>query len=505
MPKKSPKKSKPKLKSRPLASISQFQPWLLKWLPLILVCLLAFSFRLYRVNNPPLDWHAHRQSDTASVTREYTKRGLTLQTIFTPTYHDLSSIQSGQDNPEGYRMVEWPWPNILIAQLLLWLPFLPLVETSRVITILFSLISVISLFFIGNRYSGRLVGLLAAGIFAISPYIVYYSRALLPEPFMVATMLLAILAFDHWLKTLRIRWYLISLLSFTLALLLKPVVLFMAPIFLAMIYLWHYHLQIKQYILIGIYGTALVPLALWRVWIQNFPAGIPAAEWLLNSNGIRLRPAWFRWLGWERIGKLMLGVVGFIPLLFGFAHLSKKEIWFYGSWWVGVLLYLIIIATGNVQHDYYQYFITPILCLTVARGLVVIERGLSRRYHPIISWGGVAVLVMIMTGVSWQFVRGYFNVNHWQFVRAGQAVQRLTPENALVIAPQQGDTQLLYQTNRRGWPIGFEIEQKIGLGAQYYVSGTFDDEVTQLQDTYRTLEQTSEYVIIDLTSIKDQL
>ena len=505
MPKKSPKKSSPKPKSKPLTPVARLQPWLLKWSPLILVCLLAFSLRLYRVTNPPLDWHAHRQSDTAAVTREFVKRGLTRHTIFTPTYHDLSNIQSGQDNLEGYRMVEWPWPNILIAQLLLWLSFLPLVETSRVIAAFFSLISVISLYFIGGRYSGRLVGLLAAGSFAISPYIVYFSRTILPEPFMMATMLVAILTFDHWLKSLRVRWYLISLLSLTLALLLKPVVLFLAPIFLAMIYLWHHHLQIKHYILIGVYGTALVPLVLWRNWIQNFPTGIPASEWLLNSNGIRLRPAWFRWLGWERIGKLMLGMIGFIPLLFGFVRLSKKEIWFYGSWWMGALLYMIVIATGNVQHDYYQYFITPILCLTVARGLVVIMRGLSRRLHPIVSWVVVVVLVAIMAGVSWRFVGGYFNVNHWQFVKAGQAVQRLTPEDALVIAPQLGDTQLLYQTNRRGWPIGFDIDHKIDLGAQYYVSGTFDDEVAQLQEKYRTLEQTSEYVIIDLTSVKEQL
>lgn len=401
-------------------------------------------------------------------------------------------------------MVEWPWPNIVIAQLLLWLPVLPLVETSRVMAALFSLLSVLSIFFIGNRYSGRLVGLLAAGSFAVSPYIVFYSRAILPEPFMVATMLVAILTFDHWLKTLKIRWYLISLLSLTLSLLLKPIVLFMAPVFLAMIYLWHHRLQIKHYLLIGVYGSSLVPLILWRLWIQSFPTGIPSSEWLLNSNGIRLRPAWFRWLGWERVGKLMLGVIGFLPLIFGFVRLSKKELWFYGSWWVGVLLYMIVIATGNVQHDYYQYFITPILCLTVARGLVVIERGLSRRFHPIISWSVIIMVATIMAVVSWQIVKGYFNVNNWQFVRAGEAVNRLTPNDSLVIAPQLGDTQLLFQTNRSGWPIGFDIDRKIELGAEYYVSGTFDDEVAQLQKKYRTLEQTSEYVIIDLTSVKEQ-
>lgn len=503
MPKRTQKIKKLNRKSNTTDSPPRIQTWLVKWSPLILVCLLAFGLRLYRLNNPPLDWHAHRQSDTASVTREYIKRGITLQTIFTPTFHDVGNIQSGQDNLEGYRMVEWPWPNLLTAQLLIWFSFLPLEATSRMLAALFSLISVISLYLIGNRYSGRFVGLFAAGSFAVSPYIVYYSRAILPEPFMVATLLLAILTFDHWLKTLKIRWYLISLLCLTLALLLKPFILFMAPVFLVMIYLWHHHLQIKHYLLIGIYGSALVPLILWRIWMQNFPSGIPASEWLFNSNGIRLRPAWFRWLGWERIGKLMLGVIGFLPLIFGFVRLSKKELWFYGSWWLGVVLYLIVIATGNVQHDYYQYLITPILCLTVARGLIVIQRGLGRHLHPILSWVAVALIASIMAIGSWQWVKGYFNVNHWQFVRAGEVVARLTPEEALVIAPQFGDTQLLYQTQRRGWPIGGEIDKKIDMGAQYYVSGTFDDEVTELQAKYRTIEQTSEYVIIDLTAVKE--
>jgi hypothetical protein len=41
--------------------------------------------------------------------------------------------------------------------------------------------------------------------------------------------------------------------------------------------------------------------------------------------------------------------------------------------------------------------------------------------------------------------------------------------DAKVIAPYMGDTAFLFQTNRTGWPIGFEIDKKIAEGAQYYV------------------------------------
>jgi len=68
----------------------------------------------------------------------------------------------------------------------------------------------------------------------------------------------------------------------------------------------------------------------------------------------------------------------------------------------------------------------------------------------------------------------------------------------LVIAPYQGDTAFLWQTNRRGWPIGFEIEEKIKLGAQFYVSTAKDDEVNELRDRYSVLAETDEYIIFDL-------
>ena len=78
---------------------------------LIFIILVAFLVRLYRIDNPIADWHSFRQADTASVTREYIENSIDL---LRPRYHDLSNIQSGFDNPMGYRMVEFPFINGLI-------------------------------------------------------------------------------------------------------------------------------------------------------------------------------------------------------------------------------------------------------------------------------------------------------------------------------------------------------------------------------------------------------
>src|SRR5688572_9428886 len=99
---------------------------------LLSIVVLALIVRLYKVTSEPLDWHAFRQADTASVTREYVKHGIDL---LRPHYHDLSNIQSGEDNLEGYRMVEFPLVNAVTAVPVKYLGW-PLVATSRGISAL---------------------------------------------------------------------------------------------------------------------------------------------------------------------------------------------------------------------------------------------------------------------------------------------------------------------------------------------------------------------------------
>lgn len=490
---KKPKK-RPKNKQKQAEEVPLRQR--LRFLPLLLILFLALSLRLYKVTSQPLDWHSFRQADTASVTREYVKQGVNL---LEPKYHDVSNIQSGQDNPQGYRMVEFPIINAGIAVLLRTFTFLDLATTSRLLAVFASLLTLLSIYEIARLISGRVVGLAAALVFAVLPYAVYYSRVILPEPFMLAALSGAIACFALWLKRGQWYYYPLSLLLFALAVLLKPFVLFLAPVFLALFMLARVQAIKPSWFFFGLFWVSILPFGAWRWWITHYPDGIPASTWLFNGNGIRLRPAWFRWLGYERLTKLLLGWVGVVLAGFSLYKLTREEVLVYGSWWLGILAYLIVIATGNVQHDYYQNLLLPILAITVGRGLVMLVTLLQKKMHPVPAWAiGLGVLLLAVAG-SWSQVKGYYQLNHTEYLRAGQAVDALVPADALVIAPAFGDTQFLFQTNRRGWPIGFEIADKIEKGAQIYVTTALDDEAKELQAKYFTLEQTSEYLILDLT------
>jgi hypothetical protein len=107
----------------------------------------------------------------------------------------------------------------------------------------------------------------------------------------------------------------------------------------------------------------------------------------------------------------------------------------------------------------------------------------------------------MMLLMGWYQARDYYIVNHYEIVLAGQAVDRLTPKDARIIAPYKGDTAFLYQTRRWGWPIvDRDITELIAQGAKYYVSVNKGDTDTQnFKKRFVTVEETDRYIILDLS------
>ncbi|MBU2543524.1 phospholipid carrier-dependent glycosyltransferase [Patescibacteria group bacterium] len=477
------------------------------WLLVLALLILATYLRLYRIDAPLADWHSFRQADTASVTREFIKHNYS---ILEPHYHDHSNIQSGQDNPQGYRMVEFPIVNFFIAQIIKLNPQLDLVITSRLVSIGFSLIGLISLYgFVFLLSKRQVLALLSGFMFAVLPFSVFYSRVILPEPAMLGTQLLSMWLFLAWLqqtnknKTSSRLLYAGSLIAFSLSLLLKPTAIFIVPVFIILSLVYFGKKAFISPWLIAYATLAITPLIGWREWIKQFPQGIPVSTWLLNGNGIRLRPAWWRWIFAERIAKLILGYwgVSFLFLgLIGRIRTSYRRSTLFDVitlvWAGSMFLYLVAFATGNVQHDYYQALLIPIISILTARGILWITEGSYIR--KLVAWPSLLIVLALSLFMSWWEIRGYYEIQHPEIVRAGQKVDQITPLDARIIAPYQGDTAFLFQTNRTGWPIGFEIADKIAKGADYYVSVNYDDETNRLMNDYRVIFQTDEYVIIKL-------
>ena len=109
-----------------------------EYIILSIIFIIAFMVRLYKIDNPVADWHSFRQADTASVTREFLESGIRL---FTPTYHDISTTQSGLFNPQGYRFVELPVFNVFNVYLYKIIPGITIEVAGRLVSIISAVVS----------------------------------------------------------------------------------------------------------------------------------------------------------------------------------------------------------------------------------------------------------------------------------------------------------------------------------------------------------------------------
>ncbi len=476
----------------------------LQWFLLILILLGGFVVRFYKLSSPIADWHSWRQADTSAVSRNFVLHGID---VLHPTYDDISNVQTGKDNPKGYRFVEFPILNVFQATLFTSFDKLTLEEWGRIVTIIASTLSILFIFLLGRKYGNWVVGISAAFFYAFVPYNIYYGRVILPDPSMVMATLGAIYFFDTWLeitsknKSSLVARYLLFLLAIIFsasALLFKPFAIFF---FLPMAWIAYEHYRLKMFIKPSLWIFAIVsilPLVWWRWWMMHYPEGIPASTWLFNGGNIRFTGAFFYWLFAERISKLILGYWGIVIVMIGFLSSKRKNFGFFLSFAVSSLLYLCIIARGNVQHDYYQILIIPTLALFFGLGvdfLFVHSQVISKKTAiPVLF-----VCTIFMLAFGWYQVRDYFNINNPSIIAAGQAVDRLTPKNALIVAPYNGDTSLLYQTKRKGWP-SFEksLEDLMQMGASYLVLVNPTKQDYDIGKKYKIIASNNDYIIFDL-------
>lgn len=466
----------------------------------LLIGILVFGFivRLYKFDAPIADWHSWRQADTSAVSRNFVSGGFDL---LHPRFDDLSNVPSGiYENPQGYRFVEFPIYNVLQAATYKFIGFLTIEEWGRMVTIFSSLLSSVFLYLIVKKRFGTLSAFFAFVFFLFLPFNIYYSRTILPDPSMITVSLASIYFFDKWLekkKSILNFSFLASLILTTTALLISPYALFFT---LPMIYLVFEKYGIgflKKWELWLFFALSIVPLALWRIWMLQYPAGIPQSSWLFNGNGIRFKPAFFYWIFGERLGKLILGYFGLPILIFGILSKYKKDLLFAFSFLLSSLIYLIVIATGNVQHDYYQILIIPSIAIFLGIGSAYLLN--SSDTSKFLRYLTFIVCFILALFLSTYYIRDYYNINNPSIIVAGEAVDRLTPKNAKIIALYEGDTTFLYQTKRKGW-TSFEkdLPTMIKMGADYLVMVNPTPADLEFSKTYRMVAKANEYVIFNL-------
>ena len=472
---------------------------------IVVVTLLTICLRLYKINTPLADFHSWRQADTASVARNFSEDGINL---LKPRYDDLSNIQSGLVNPKGYRMVEFPIYNAEIA-LLSSTHACSIEVCGRVLSILSAVIIVLVIFYLLLKEHGLLAATVGSLTFAVSPFFVFFTRVVLPDPTAVALAMssvffLYLFAENQKNRTLSLMWYTTSLICFSLSLLVKPTAIFYA-VPLGYLFIRTYTWDVLKKPMIYIYWiAAFTPLLLWRQYILQFPEGIPASEWLItsvNTGGglmnVFFKPAFFRWIFFERINNLMLG--GFLTPFLVIGALSRQKRYLTHTILLGSLAFLFVFQGGNVQHEYYQIMILPAIAMFVGVGISFIYTN-SRQFISATFLIPIIVATYAFSiFISYYTVRNYYNYSN-ELVQISKIVRDLTDKSDLIVTDTLGDTTLLYLSERRGAPAVYkDLTELKHDGYKYFVTQKIDvaDEIIA-HKTHTPIFRSDKFVLFEL-------
>lgn len=476
------------------------------FLILFIILIIAFVFRLYKINTPLADLHSWRQTDTAAVGRNFVKMGFDLMH---PRFDDLSVSSTGKENPQGYRMVEFPIYNAIFAILYKILPLLSLEVYARLTSVFFTLIITAIIYYFSLKEHSRLAAIASSMIYAIFPFFVFFSRVVLPEPTALGFTFLSLFFLYLFTNkknspTLESIYVILSLICFSTGLLIKPTVLFFG---LALIYLFFRKYQMSTFknpLFYAYFIFSVIPLLGWREYIKNFPEGIPPSDWLISmvntSAGqvnIFFRPAFFRWIFYERINQFISG--GYMVIFLVIGIIAKQKKYFVHSLIASAFLYLFVFQGGNVQHEYYQTLILPPLAMAMGLGIAFLMEHASVFIHPVCN----ALIILAVCALSFFF--SYYRVRDYytypvELPQIAKIVATLTNPEDKIITERNGDSTLLYLTGRRGSPsLARSLEIYKNEGYAYFVTLTKDViENIRKEGIYPIIFENNQFALIKL-------
>lgn len=445
---------------------------------LTIILFTALVLRLYKVNTPLADLHSWRQVDTAAVARNFVKSGFDL---LHPKYDDLSSIQSGIENPQGFRMVEFPVYSAIFAFIYKLFPVYPIEIYGRLTSIFFSLITIAIIYFLCLKEEGRITAITSSLIYAIFPFFVFFSRTVFPETtalgfaFMAIFFLYQSTKFNSKQFFNSTIFYFFSIIFFALALLTKPTTIFYSLTLFYVFWEKNNLTLIKKIPFYLYFILSFIPLLLWRKYIMQYPEGIPASSWLITTvntfegpKNIFFKPAFFRWIFFERINNNIFG--GYLSFFFLLGIFIKNKKLFLHSILFSALTYLLVFQGGNVQHEYYQILILPALTIFIGLGFNALLKNSRVFFNRILVVLISLCLLTISLFFSYYKVKDYYNYPK-DLTQIANIISSLTLPDDKIVTDRMGDTTLLYLANRKGAPAQYkDLNELKNNGYSYFVT-----------------------------------
>ena len=494
---------------------------------LIIIILLGALVRLINLNQPLLEGASTRQVETAMIARNFYNHGFKL---FYPQIDIFG-------NDPGYLMQEFYFIPFIAA---LFYKLLGGVNewVLRLISVFFYVLATFMIYKLASYYFNKKTGIVSALCFTISPLSIYLGRAVHPEMAIAFFNIATIYSFTRWVE--RRSWFygMSTAASFTMAVLLKiPNLYLAAPLLFIGLFsrdkgifkggqFWS--LSAISFIIIVIFNfhQYAVRAAYPNPAMANFNlATIP------NYIKFYLTGQEFYKKVYEDLVTYTLTPIGFVIFILGLSmRVESKKEWLFYIWLSAVGLFFLLMPAQCMQ-GYYQMHILPIASIIIARTVCHFSEAESLKdmffRNKMFGFIFLSFLFLVVLRHSYTYYRIPENFKY--VVETGRAVDQLTERDALVIASIENSPDLVYYSDRKGWPFTIDLETKRRLdllqgedvtgrtydpiiyveqlrteGASYFASASMSEFLGHekfskyMRENYKAVKETPHFIIFEL-------
>ncbi|OGO25058.1 MAG: hypothetical protein A2W33_07635 [Chloroflexi bacterium RBG_16_52_11] len=362
--------------------------------PLLAIAVLflaALGIRVYRINEPPLDFHATRQYRSLLIARGY-------------YYEGLASIpewkrQVARINLERQGVLEPPVMERLTSYIYriagsepYWIP--------RTLSILFWLIGGGILYLIAKKIMDGSAALFSTVFYLFLPFAVVASRSFQPDPLMIMLLLASLYAILQYTKLPSLGRLVVVIVLSAFAIYIKPISLFV--IYSVFVMIAVYQQGIKRSLtdprLLSFLVLTFLPTATFYFY------GILVTGTLREQARSSFLPQLlidpFYWKGWLNNIHQVVGLASFIGALLGVMLFRRglPRVFMMGLW-VGYVLFCLVFNYHIATHDYYHLQLVPIVALSLGpmAGVVYVRlKELNPDWHWRVALWTIMFLALVL-------------------------------------------------------------------------------------------------------------
>ncbi|MBI3553791.1 MAG: glycosyltransferase family 39 protein [Elusimicrobia bacterium] len=443
---------------------------------LALVAAASIAAHLKGIASPPLDYHYHRQCNTATIARNYHRNGLRFGTPQIDWEGDYAG-KAATEFPLYMWLMGLFWPIAGLGAL--W---------GRLLSSAFSALTAVYLFLFLDKREKRLerrAALYAGVLFSAIPLEVYFGRTIQPEALALLATMGALYHWDAWLDAPRKRGHWAAATGFA---------------FLAIAHKLPY-----LYLLLPLAGLAWLPPRR-RPWSDPWAwsacaltlAGV-AGWYRYASSGVFVVPAhageFLKMLEYEHLpyfiffqffsrlpelaatyGGLALGVAGAWRL----AAIGGQR--FFALWWAAVAIDMALAGGYAHWHEYTSLPFAPVNAALIGAGLDWLQKksemlAPAQRFKARLALAGLALSIPLHAALR---IGHWYRVDYPYLWGADKAAASVSLPQDLFVCNQRTSSACLFSLDRKGWSwevteVGARasaelLERRVNEGAKFYAT-----------------------------------